>query len=137
VPPGCRLPSPVPRYAALCRHMPAIRAQVIDLPRTHRLLPTWGSPVRARPRAPGNTKARSQWGSGLSCSGDGWRIARPFISACSPSTAPPSSPSPRPAAASARVRGATRCRLPRSRTRRGRRGLDPSVGERDVILLVV
>ncbi len=52
-------------------------------------------------------------------------------------TAQPSIPAPRPAAASARVRGPTRCRLPRSRTRRGRRGPDLSVGERDVIRLVV
>ena len=59
---------------------------------------------RARSRAPGNTKARSQPRSGLSCLGDGWRIARPFTSACSPSTAPPSSPAPRPAAASSKKR---------------------------------
>ena len=79
--------------------------------------PRSGARPRARSRAPGNGKARSQLQSGLSCSGDGWRIARPFTSACSPSTAPPSSPAPRPAAASARARGATRCRLPRLRTR--------------------
>jgi hypothetical protein len=50
VPPGCRIrcsvPSYVPLYAALCRDMPVVRAQVIDLPRGRHLFPSSGSRVQ-------------------------------------------------------------------------------------------
>jgi hypothetical protein len=40
VPPGCRLPYPVPLDAALCRHRPVTRAHAIDLLRARILLRT-------------------------------------------------------------------------------------------------
>jgi hypothetical protein len=65
------------------------------------------------------------------------RVASLTMLADLPSAAPRGNPPPRPAVASVRAREATRCRLPRSRIRRGRRRPDLSVGERDAVLLVV
>jgi hypothetical protein len=53
VPPGCRLPFPGPRYAAARRTSPRPRGHLTGVARARLLLPTWGSPVRARSRAPG------------------------------------------------------------------------------------
>jgi len=53
VPRGCRLPFPGPRLAAPDRACPVASAQPTGLPRLPALLPTWGSPVRVRSRAPG------------------------------------------------------------------------------------
>ena len=64
VPRGCRLPSPGPLLTTPDRSCPCTAAQVTALQEVVRLLPTWGSPVRVRSRAPGFRSALGRLGRG-------------------------------------------------------------------------